>query len=55
MSENHSHILGPFDLDLWTSNPKIDRDHLIAITNQYVKHTDLVIKSFQDNERKQFL
>jgi hypothetical protein len=51
MSGNHKDIEGPCDLDLWSSDPKINRGHLLDITNQYVKNKYFVINSFQDNQQ----
>ena len=33
----------PPDLDLWRSDPKINRGHLLVMTNQHVKYEDFVI------------
>jgi hypothetical protein len=54
MSGNHTNIQEPCDLDLWPSAHKINRGHLVVMTNQYVKYEDFVINSFQDNKRKPF-
>jgi hypothetical protein len=54
ISGNHSDISGPCDLDLWPSDPKINRVHLLVVTNQYVKYMDFVIITFQDNQQKPF-
>jgi hypothetical protein len=52
MSGNHTYIQGPCQLDLWPSDSKINRGHLLVMNNQHVKYKDFVINSFQDNERK---
>jgi hypothetical protein len=49
---NHSDIKDPDDLDLWTSDPKVNRGHLLVKTIYYVIHGDFVKNSFQDNELK---
>jgi hypothetical protein len=54
MKGNHTNIQGPCDLDLWPSDPKINRGHLLVMTNQYVKYEDFVMHSFQDNKRTPF-
>ena len=33
----------PSDLDLWHSDPKINRGHLLVMTNLHVKYEDSVI------------
>ena len=40
------------DIDLKFSDPKIDRDHLLVMTNQLVKYENLMINSFQENKRE---
>ena len=44
----------PCDLDLWPSEPKINRVLVLTIINQYVKYESSVITSFQDNDQKPF-
>jgi hypothetical protein len=43
----HLRPLWPRPLNKW---PKINKSHLIIMTNQYLKYEDFVINSFQDNE-----
>ena len=40
-----------FDLVI---HPKINKAHLLVMTNLYVKYEDFVIYSIQDNQRKPF-
>ena len=54
MRENHYDIQCHCDLDLWHSNPKINRDHLLGMISVHVKYEDFVINGFQDNQRKRF-
>jgi hypothetical protein len=54
MSGNNSDILSPCDLDLWLSDPKIDKGLPLVNTNQYLKHVVCVMNTFQDNQRKPF-
>jgi hypothetical protein len=51
---NYTNIQEPCELDLWLSDPEINRGNLLVTINQYVKYEDFVIKSFQDNKRKSF-
>jgi hypothetical protein len=44
----------PCDLDLWPSDPKIYRGHVLVMTNLYVKDEDIVINTFQGNKQKPF-
>ena len=44
----------PPDLDLSPSDSKINRGHLLVMTNQHVKYEDFVVYSIQDNQRKPF-
>jgi hypothetical protein len=50
MSSNHSDLKVPCDLDHWPSDPKINRGHLLVVTNHYVKYEDFVINTFQDKQ-----
>ena len=42
----------PPDLDLWPTDPKINRGHLLVIINQHIKYEDSVMKGIQNNQRK---
>ena len=50
MSGNHFDIQGHYesycDLDLRSSDPKINRCHLLVMANLHVKYEDCVIKMF---------
>ena len=50
MSGNNFDIQGNYDI--WLSEPKINRGHLLIMTNLHVKYEDIVINDFQDNQRK---
>ena len=52
MSGNNFAIQG--HCDLWPTDPKINRGHLLVMTNLHVKYEAFVIYSFQDNQRKPF-
>jgi len=43
------------NLDLWLSEPNINKGHVRAKTNQHVKYESSVMKSYQDNELKTLL
>jgi hypothetical protein len=44
MSGNHTNIQETRDLDLWPSDPKINKGHLLVISSQYVKYEDFLDK-----------
>ena len=48
-SVHYFSIEGHCDLNLWPSDPKINRCHLILLTILYMKYEDFVINGFQDN------
>ena len=56
MSGIHFEIQGHCDLDLWPTDHKIDRGHLLVLTNLHVKYEEFVIyvNGFQDNQQKTF-
>ena len=43
ISGNHFNIQGNRDLDLCPCDPKINRGHLLVMTNLHVKYEDAVI------------
>ena len=50
---NHFNFQGLGNLDLWPSDPKINRGHSLVITKLHIKYEDC-FNGFQDNQRKPF-
>jgi hypothetical protein len=44
-SGNNLDIYGTCDIDLWQSDPNINRGHLQVMTNQYVEYEEILINS----------
>ena len=55
MSGNHFDIQVQCDLDLGPSEPKINRGHLLVMTNLQVKYEGSVINGFQDISGNYFI
>ena len=51
MSENHFDIQRSLGQDLWPTEPKSNRIHLLVMANVHVRYENFVINGFQDNQR----
>ena len=54
ISGNHFNIQGHRDLDLWPIDTKMNRGHLLVMTNLHVKNDDFVVNGFQENQKNHF-
>ena len=52
LSRNQFYINKHCDLDLWPTEPKNNRDHVLIETNHHVKNEGSAINGSQDIERK---
>ena len=48
-SGNHSDIQCHRELDLWPTCPKINKDHLLVMTNSLVKYQYVINNGFYEN------